>query len=92
MRQTPKINIFDIRRPFSDGAVRSRELPKDDYDGSIPVKSLWGFNDEIVITGNDNGNLYVWDTNNLDMLDKNETSHSGLIQDMQVIIFKIIFS
>ena len=86
MKQTPAINIFDIRCPTSQGAVRKRELPKDKYDGSIPVKTLWGFLDEYIITGNDNGHLYCWDANNLDILYRNDTEHKNVINDMQVCI------
>jgi len=84
MKQTPAINIFDIRCPTSQGAVRKRELPKDKYDGSIPVKTLWGFLDEYIITGNDNGHLYCWDANNLDILYRNDTEHKNVINDMQL--------
>lgn len=84
MRKTPRLNIFDVRINPGEGPVRKRDLPKDDFDGSVPVKTLWGYNDEFVVTGNDNGNLYVWDTNSLDMMNKNETDHKGQINDMQV--------
>ena len=87
MKQTPAINIFDIRCPTSQGAVRKRELPKDKYDGSIPVKTLWGFLDEYIITGNDNGHLYCWDANNLDILYRNDTEHKNVINDMQVCFY-----
>lgn len=84
MRKIPRLNIFDIRVNPGEGPVRSRELPREDYDNGIPIKTLWGFNDEFILSGNDNGNLYVWDKNNLDMLYKNETGHSGQINDMQL--------
>jgi len=84
MKQTPALNIFDIRAPPGQGPVRRRELPKDKYNNSIPVKTLWGFLDEYIITGNDNGHLYVWDANNLDELYRNESSHKGAIHDMQL--------
>ena len=51
MKQTPALNIFDIRAPPGQGPVRRRELPKDKYNNSIPVKTLWGFLDEYIITG-----------------------------------------
>ena len=69
---------------FVIGAVRKRELPKDKYENSIPVKTLWGFLDEYIITGNDNGHLFVWDANNLDELYRNDTAHKNVINDMQV--------
>ena len=84
MKQTPALNIFDIRTSPSQGPVRRRELPKDKYNNSIPVKTLWGFLDEYIITGNDNGHLYVWDANNLDELYRNESAHKNAINDMQV--------
>ena len=84
MKQTPAINIFDIRVPTDKGAVRKRELPRDKYDGAIPVKTLWGFLDEYIISGNDNGHLYCWDANNLDELYRNDVAHKGVINDMQV--------
>jgi len=84
MKQTPALNIFDIRTSPSQGPVRRRELPKDKYNNSIPVKTLWGFLDEYIITGNDNGHLYVWDANNLDELYRNESAHKNAINDMQL--------
>ena len=91
MKQTPALNIFDIRLPASQGAVRKRELPREKYDNSIPVKTLWGFLDEYIITGNDNGHLYVWDANNLDELYRNENAHKNVINDMQVNCVRLKF-
>lgn len=84
MKQIPKLNIYDVRVNPTEGPVRQRELPRDDFDGSIPVRTLWGHNDELVLSGNDNGSLYVWDTNNLDMLHRNEGDHKLAINDMQL--------
>ena len=86
MKRTPTLQIFDVRMNPSDGAIRKRELPKSEYNDGVPIKSLWGFNDEMILTGNDNGSLYVWDMNNLDELHRNESQHSKQINDMQVHI------
>ena len=84
MKQTPKLQIFDVRQDPGLGPVRFRELPKSDYGGGVPVKTLWGFNDEVILSGNDNGGLYVWDVNSLEELHRNESAHDKQINDMQV--------
>merc|ERR1711970_18225 len=84
MKQTPALNIFDARIAPGQGPVRRRELPKDKYSNSIPVKTLWGFLDEYIITGNDNGHLFVWDANSLEELYRNDHSHKNAIHDMQL--------
>jgi translation initiation factor 3 subunit I len=84
MKRTPTLQIFDVRMNPSDGPIRKRELPKSEYNDGVPIKSLWAFNDEIILTGNDNGSLYVWDMNNLDELHRNESQHSKQINDMQL--------
>ena len=48
------------------------------------MKTLFGFLDEYIISGNDNGHLYVWDANNLDELYRNTSAHKQVINDMQV--------
>ena len=99
MRQTPALNVFDIRQPATQGPVKRQEVPKSDYQDSVPVKvensiktnrfyhlsqTLWGYNDETIISGNDNGNLYIWDARGLQLLHKDTTSHDKIINDMQV--------
>jgi len=84
MKQTPKLQIFDVRQDPGLGPVRFRDLPKDQYGGGVPIRTLWGFNDEVILSGNDNGGLYVWDVNSLEELHRNESAHDKQINDMQL--------
>lgn len=84
MRTTPALNVFDIRQPVGQGPVKRQELPKSDYNESIPCRCIWGYNDETIITGNDNGNLYIWDARGLQLLHKDTKSHDKIINDMQL--------
>jgi translation initiation factor 3 subunit I len=84
MRTTPALNIFDIRQPVTQGPIMRQEVPKSDYQDSTPVKTLWGYNDETIISGNDNGNLYIWDARGLQLLHKDTSSHDKIINDMQL--------